>query len=94
MKPKNNVNSVVIDCNYTFEQATAGTNAPQHIIDQLELITVHYYSMDGKTHQGQLLTNKAIVADLRVVFKEMLQYRFPVAQVIPIVKYNWSDDVS
>lgn len=94
VEPKIKTNAIIIDCNYTFEQAIEGTKAPKYLIDQLELITVHYYSMDGKMHQGQLLANKAIVADLRVVFKEILQLKFPIAKVIPIVKYNWSDEAS
>lgn len=86
--------NVVIDCNYTFEQAIAGTKAPKLVLDQLELVTVHYYSMDGKIHQGQLLTNKLIVNDLRDVFREILRLKFCVHQVIPIVKYDWNDEAS
>jgi len=86
--------SVIVDCNYTFDEAIAGTNAPQYIIDQQELITVHYYAMDGKIHRGQLLTNKLIANDLRAIFRDILQYQFPVARVIPIVKYNWNDEAS
>lgn len=87
-------NQVVIDCNYSFEQAIEGTNAPQQIIEQLELVTVHYYAMDGKVHRGQLLTNKLIANDLRVIFKDMMQYHFPVAKVIPVVRYDWDDEAS
>jgi len=36
--------SVIIDCNYTFEEATRGTKAPEEIIQQLKLINVQYYS--------------------------------------------------
>lgn len=94
---KTNVNKeeiVVVDCDYTFEQAIAGTKAPESVISQLELITVHYYSMDGKIHQGQLLTNKLIVNDLRDIFREILRLKFPVKQVVPIVKYEWNDEAS
>ncbi len=86
--------TVIVDCNYTFDEAISGTKAPKQIIDQLELITVHYYAMDGKIHRGQLLTNKLIANDLRGVFKDILQCHFPVAKVIPIVKYNWDDETS
>ncbi len=86
--------TVLIDANYTFEQAIEGSKAPQSIIDQLTLITVHYYSMDGKIHQGQLLANKLIAEELREIFKEMLQLKFPIAKVIPAVKYNWNDEAS
>ena len=86
--------AVLIDADYTFEQSIAGSKAPQTIIDELTLITVHYYSMDGKIHQGQLLANKQIANELRELFKEILQLKFPIAKVIPAVKYNWNDEAS
>jgi len=84
----------VIDCNYTFDEAIAGTKAPLSVINQLELINVTYLSMDDKIHQGQILTNKAIAADLKEIFQYMLEHKFRVNQVIPIVKYNWDDEAS
>ena len=87
-------NAVIVDCNYTFAEAVEGTKAPKFIVDQLDLITVHYYSMDGKIHQGQLLTNKRIVDDLRDIFREIFRMKFPVFQVVPIVKYKWDDESS
>lgn len=86
--------TIIVDCNYSFEEAVKGTKAPDSVISQLDLITVKYYSMDGKIHQGQLLTNKKISAELRDVFEYMLKIKFPVKRVIPIVKYNWNDDLS
>lgn len=50
--------------------------------------------MDGKIHQGQILTNKQIAEDLKDIFNFILKEKFPVAQVIPIVKYNWNDKLS
>lgn len=93
-KTEINKPSIVIDCNYSFEEAIKGTNAPKDIIDQLELITVQYYSTDKKIHQGQILTNKKIADKLIFLFKFMLQSKFPIVHAIPIVKYNWDDEVS
>ena len=86
--------SVIIDCNYTLTEALQGTKAPDSVTEELELITVKYLSMDGKVHQGQLLTNKQISKDLQEVFDYMLSISFPVERVVPIVKYNWNDDLS
>jgi len=88
------VDSVIVDCNYTFEQAIYGSKAPKSIINQLELINVQYYSMDGKIHQGQILVNKAIKNDIKIIFEYILKQKFPIAQAIPIVKYNWNDNKS
>ena len=93
-KQVNNQDTIIIDCNYTFEEAVKGTKAPDSVISQLDLITVKYYSMDGKIHQGQLLTNKQISAELLDVFDYILKLKFPVKRVIPVVKYNWNDDLS
>ena len=85
---------VIVDCHYTFEEAIAGSKAPKSILDQLELIDVQYYSTDGKIHKGQVLTNKKIAPKIKTIFSFILQNKFPVARVIPIVKYNWNDNVS
>ena len=91
---KKAVSLPIVDCNYTLEEAIAGTRAPQHIIDQLELIVVRYYSVDGKLHQGQILTNKRMAEKIKSMFEIMLKVRFPVAHAIPVVKYNWDDEQS
>jgi len=97
-KPTKNYNklkeSIVVDCNYSFAEATAGIEIPKDIINQLVLLEVKYYSMDGKIHQGQLLTNKLIADDLTEVFEFILQEKFPLGKVIPAVKYGWNDELS
>ena len=86
--------SIIIDCQYTFEEAIKGSKAPKEIIEQLKLINVQYYSTDHKVHQGQILTNTIIADKLEVLFNFMFKERFPIAHAIPVVKYNWNDDDS
>lgn len=85
---------IIVDCNYTFNEAIASSKAPNSIIKQLELIKVLYYSKDGKIHSGQLLINKTIAKDAKSIFNFMLKVHFPIVKVIPIVKYNWNDNLS
>ncbi len=85
---------VIVDCNYTFEEAIAGSNAPQKILNQLQLINIQYYSTDGKIHQGQILTNRKMVRKTQLMFQIMKQMKFPIARAIPVVKYGWNDDLS
>ncbi|HEY6913102.1 MAG TPA: M15 family metallopeptidase [Paludibacter sp.] len=85
---------MIVDCNYTLEEAVAGSKAPKKILSQLQLINVQYYSTDGKIHQGQILTNRKMVNRLEVMFQFMKQVKFPVVHAIPVVKYNWNDDLS
>jgi hypothetical protein len=85
---------IIVDCNYTFKEAIVGTKAPKEIIDQLQLIDVEYYSTDEKIHKGQILTNIKMVSRLEALFEFMKKVKFPIAHAIPVVKYNWNDDLS
>ena len=84
----------IVDCKYSFDEAIKGSKAPDSILAELELIAVHYYSFDGKIHRGQLLLNKKIAGDVAEVFQFILESKFPVAKVIPVVKYKWDDTKS
>ena len=92
--PEIQAEGIIVDCNYTFAEAIEETKAPRSVIEELQLINVEYYSMDGKIHRGQILTNKKMVADIKTVFEFILKEKFPVKQVIPVVKYNWNDELS
>lgn len=84
----------IVDANYSFEEAIAGTKAPDEIIAQLELLDVHYLSVDGEIHKGQILCNRSISADIRDLFTFMLDEGFVIEKAIPVVRYNWSDSLS
>lgn len=86
--------SEILDSDLSFEEAIAGSKAPQHILDQLALIDVRYLSTDGKIHKGQILVNQKIAKETEAVFEFMLEHQFVVHQVVPIVKYNWDDMLS
>jgi peptidoglycan LD-endopeptidase CwlK len=85
---------VIIDCNYTFKESIAGIDIPKKIKENLKLINVQYYSFDGKIHQGQLLIHKDLVKDVEEIFKSIMSVKFPIAKVIPVVKYGWNDEKS
>jgi peptidoglycan L-alanyl-D-glutamate endopeptidase CwlK len=83
-----------VDSKMTFEEATAGTKAPREIIDKLCLVDVRYQAFDGQLHQGQLIIHQEVQMDIVEIFGFIEQTAFPVFQVVPIVKYDWSDDLS
>lgn len=91
---KQETDTIIIDSRFTFAEAIEGANAPQNIIDELELIDVTYISTDSKLHKGQILTNKRLVADIKEIFELMLEQEFIIERAIPIVAYNWSDSIS
>ncbi|RNC66366.1 M15 family metallopeptidase [Proteiniphilum sp. X52] len=87
-------NDTIIDADYSFEEAIAGTKAPPGIINQLTLFGVVYLSTDGKIHCGQILSNKTIANDIKKIFRFMLDKGFVIEKAIPIVKYGWNDSLS
>ena len=86
--------TIIIDSHYTFAETIVGSNAPQVVIDQLQLINVTYISTDEKLHQGQILTNKLLAQDIEELFQFMLDQDFVIEKAIPIVAYNWNDTLS
>lgn len=85
---------IIIDCNYTFEQAVEGIEIPSSIINELTLADVEYYSFDDKLHRGQVVVNKKAETDIIAIFSLIKELKFPIAKVIPAVKYNWDDEAS
>jgi len=93
---------VVVDSAMGWEEAVRGVNprCPRAVLDRQRLITVRYWSMDGKLHQGQLVVDRRVVADLEAVFALALEERFPIEKVVPIShpRYRkdglWDDDLS
>ena len=79
---------------YTFEAAVAGSQAPQEVLDDLQLIEVPYNSFDNQVRTGQLLVHKDLAIELQSVFIEMFNLGFPIEKVIPVVAYGWDDEQS
>ncbi len=86
--------NVVVDCHYTLSEALAGIKIPPGIKKDLRIIDVRYYSFDGRLHEGQLVIHKDLAEDIKKIFREIEEHKFPVQKVIPIVAYGWSDDSS
>ncbi|MGE5400434.1 MAG: M15 family metallopeptidase [Ignavibacteriales bacterium] len=94
MAQKKSGPGVIVDCDFSFTESVSGINIPRAIKQNLELIDVHYYSFDQKLHKGQLLIHTSLSAEIKDIFREIEADRFPIAKVIPIVKYGWSDSAS
>jgi peptidoglycan LD-endopeptidase CwlK len=91
---QNEESGYVIDSDIDFEEAVAGHNIPQSVLDNLRLVNVYYYGFDDKLHKGQLVVHKDIVLDMIEIFEFIRESRFPIGKVIPISKYGWSDEKS
>jgi peptidoglycan LD-endopeptidase CwlK len=84
----------LIDSRMTFAEAVAGTTASRDVVATLCLIDVRYRAFDGLLHQGQLVIHKMVMNDVVEIFRMIEALAFPVAKVLPIVQYGWSDDRS
>lgn len=89
-----NEDKVIVDCNYTFDEAISGMSIPKSILKKLTIVDVEYFSFDAKLHKGQIVVNKSVVKDIKEIFEFIKKSKFPIGKVIPVVKYNWSDEAS
>jgi peptidoglycan L-alanyl-D-glutamate endopeptidase CwlK len=85
---------VIIDSDYTLEEALQGITIPPSVKEELEIVTVSYYGFDGLIHRGQIIVNKKVSDDIVEVFKIIKETKFPVEKVVPMIEYNWSDEKS
>jgi peptidoglycan LD-endopeptidase CwlK len=92
----------IVDSAMTWEEAVRNVNpkCPPAVLANQRLISVRYYSMDGRLHEGQLVVDRRVVKDVQEVFALALAERFPVEKVIPISHPDflknglWDDDLS
>jgi hypothetical protein len=92
----------IIDSDMSIEQAFQGLSSgcPRYIKDRQRLITVKYFSFDGRIHQGQLVIDKDLIDDIEFAFEEALKEEFPIYSVIPISHADfrrngmWNDNAS
>ena len=85
---------IIIDSHYTFNEIFSGSKIPEDIKKDLKLISVEYFSFDDKLHRGQILIHKDLASNVIEIFKVIKEKKFPIGKVIPIIKYNWSDENS
>jgi hypothetical protein len=85
---------IIIDSDYSFEEIFSDIKIPEKIKKNLKLISVEYFSFDDNLHRGQILIHKDLASEIIEIFSVIKEKKFPINKVIPIVKYNWSDDRS
>lgn len=90
------INTPIIDSDLTLAQALEGLSpeCPIEVKERQVLVDVHYYSFDGKIHRGQIVVDKEFANDVKGVFDVIFKEKFPVASVIPVSKFAWSDETS
>jgi peptidoglycan LD-endopeptidase CwlK len=85
---------IIIDSHILLEDALKGKEIPRTNTKNLRIIDVEYYSFDNRLHRGQVVIHKDLAEDIRGIFNIFKEKKFPIKKVIPISKYNWSDEAS
>lgn len=73
---------------------------PKEIRRRLRVVEVLYYSTDKEIHQGQLVIDSALEADIQRVFELARKEHFPIYSVIPLSDMRfrkngtWDDELS
>lgn len=89
-----NESEPIVDSNFGFNEIFYNSGIPDKVKQNLELISVEYYSFDNKLHRGQILVNQKLAKDIHEIFKIIKTSKFPIAKAIPVNHYGWSDDSS
>ncbi len=85
---------IIIDSDYSLQEATKGLKIPPEIEKKLVLVNVQYFSFDNKLHQGQVVISGDLRNDIEKIFAIIKNEKFPLEEVIPIVYYGWDDEKS
>jgi len=88
------VGNPILISNLSFSEAIAGSGAPQEVLDQLELISIKYWGIDSLCYIGQILVYDDYKKEVIEIFDTLFICEFPIEKMIPVSKYNWSDDSS
>jgi hypothetical protein len=61
---------------------------------ELRTMRLRYWGFDGRSHEGSLVVNRRVTAELTRVFRRLYDARFPIRRMVPVSAYRGSDDAS
>lgn len=70
-----------------------GANSPVPI-DRLKLLKVKHFGFDNRVHDGEIVVLDACSGQVRDIFKELYEMKFPLEKVELMTHYNGSDSLS
>lgn len=76
----------------TLAESLNASAAPPQILSNQTLLDVPFVNFEGEEQVGQIVVARDVADDVAAIFAEI--YGFPIAQVIPLVNFDWSDDAS
>lgn len=78
----------------SLDEALEGKDIPDDIKKTLTLVDIPFLSFDGEVQEGQLVVHTDVAKEVQDIFRKLLGMQFPFKQIIPIVAYEWNDNVS
>jgi hypothetical protein len=78
----------------SLEESLAGIEFPPDIRHNLVLLNLEYWGFDEAWHTGQMIVHRDLAGQVRAIFEEIAALRFPIARMVPVFAYAWSDDAS
>lgn len=84
----------LVDSELDLAAATAASGAPAEVLETLRLLEVSYLGFDGRLHRGQLVVSRDLASEVGEIFAELKELAFPIRQVVPVVRFGWSDESS
>ncbi|HCR52098.1 TPA: peptidase M15 [Candidatus Kaiserbacteria bacterium] len=78
----------------TLEESLARKDIPKEIKQAQTLLDIPYLSFEGTVRMGQLLVHTDLAREIQCIFEELLERKFPIEKMIPVVAFDWNDDAS
>lgn len=72
-------------------EASALQDIHHRMIPYLSVLAVRHIGYDGRLKEGQLVVHEGLRDTFKTVFKNLVELRYPIQQVRPMVAYDWSD---
>ncbi len=76
----------------TLAEALKNSAAPPQILANQSLLDVPFVDYFGEERVGQIVVAQDVAGVVAAIFAEI--YGFPIAQIVPLTEFAWSDDAS
>jgi hypothetical protein len=60
----------------------------------LRIVRISSWGFDGARHLGEIVVNRAVTGDVKVIFRTLYRAHFPIRRMTPVAAYGGSDDRS
>lgn len=76
---------------FAHHYSNKNLNGFEKILEKQTLLNVVYVGYDQKIHKGQLVCNQSVADELKSIFTELYQLKFPINSIKPISEFDFDD---